>query len=143
MNESAQMPQGVKVVRVVGIGSLIAAVPLLLVGVQLNQAYVAYHDDRYTKRGEAITIADAAIIKHDLSMASAAQQETSVKLDRLIISQARAAMWAADDRLRGLIARGVNGPDLREAEKNLEQARDVYNCLRDSGGPRCDLLNGS
>lgn len=133
-----------KVVRVVGISSLIAAAPLLIVFIQANEAYVKYHDQRYVLRGETITIADASNIRQELDKASSAQIETSAKIDRLIISQARSEMWAADDRLRSLQARGVAGQDLREAEKNLQRASEYYHCLRDTGGgPRCDLLNGT
>jgi hypothetical protein len=130
------------VVRVIGISSLVAAVPILVGVLQVNDWYVAYHDQRYVLRGEAITVADASSIRTELDLAQIQRTDTAEKLDRLILSQARTVMWAADDRLRELRARGATVADIREAEKDLERATEYYECLR-AAGTDCERLNGT
>jgi hypothetical protein len=142
--EESQAPVGVaskpqRVVRVIGITSLLSAIPLFALGVQVNESYVAWHDARYVRQGHTITLAQAGSLTQNLKAATTQADENSRKLDRLLLVAARSDMWAARDRLEGLRARGAPHGDVRNAEKHFEQARDYYQCIRDVL-PRCELL---
>jgi hypothetical protein len=130
-----------EVVRVLGISALITSAPLIALGIQVHGMYIDWHDTRYVRRGETLTLAQADEVKVQLHDARELAKSNASKLDALLIDAARNSMWAAEDRLVLLEKNGAGYEDIRDAEKRVDASRSYYLCL-EAGRKDCDPLRG-
>jgi hypothetical protein len=113
--------------------------------IAINNAYVDYHDTRYIKRTEAMTIAAASELAGSVTTALEQGADNSKKLDWLLIQTAQREVYDSSSALRELEKTPRQTLEyhdaLRDAVKRADTAKVVLDCLRASR-PDCEKLRG-
>lgn len=123
------------------ISGLIAVVPVIFL---LNNAYVGWHDARYLKRVEGLTIGQSTQLKEQIKVAQTTADRTKDKVDKITNSvdalQLDLAVTALYS-LKGELERHERNPEStvlwhREHERlkaDVERQEKYVDCLQASG----------
>lgn len=165
--EPTQEGQVIPAIKYVTWSAIVSIVPLILVGYQIQAAYVKWHvdfidtwlktnapiytrdqtDSRYAKRNEVITLAEANTLKSAISEAAIRASNNSAKLDIILLQSAEQTALAKEAKLDRINSSPESTHEWREqkreAQADFDRAVAYRDCIRRRGADdECDRMRG-